>query len=104
VSEGKRARKSRRKAMAAARWAAQARARSEKSCYCGPGDDFCSVCDLCGAPGHLRHFPGAAPVTGSWCDKHYRRLRVLHPNGTIGRWLHLVALAVVVATLLHLMR
>ena len=45
---------------------------------------FCGLCDVCGAPGHLQHFPGAAPFTGAWCRKHYYRAMALHPLGTIG--------------------
>nr|WP_281416924.1 macro domain-containing protein [Geoanaerobacter pelophilus] len=45
---------------------------------------YCGLCDVCGAPGHLRHFPGSAPFTGGWCKKHYYRAMFLHPMGTIG--------------------
>jgi hypothetical protein len=55
---------------------------------------FCGVCDVCGRPGHTRHFPGTAPVTGTWCDTHYRRTAWLHPMGHYGRSLYAgVALA-----------
>jgi len=39
-------------------------------------------------PGHLRHFPGAVPVTGVWCDRHYRRLAIIRPRGHVGRRLY----------------
>lgn len=73
----------------------------QRDCYCGldsstrtatatsnapPG--FCGICEVRGQPGHTRHFPGAAPVTGSWCDLHYRRTSWLHPMGRYGRWLY----------------
>jgi hypothetical protein len=45
---------------------------------------FCGLCDVCGKPGHVMHFPGAAPFTGSWCKFHYYRTMILHPKGTIG--------------------
>jgi hypothetical protein len=35
---------------------------------------YCGFCERCGQPGHVRHFPGSVPYTGSWCDAHYRRL------------------------------
>lgn len=40
---------------------------------------YCGVCEKCGRPGHTRHFPGAVPYTGAWCDRHYRLLSLLHP-------------------------
>ncbi|PKN35145.1 MAG: hypothetical protein CVU61_05070 [Deltaproteobacteria bacterium HGW-Deltaproteobacteria-19] len=45
---------------------------------------FCGLCDVCGEPGHLLHFPGAVPFTGAWCKKHYYRAMILHPMGGIG--------------------
>jgi O-acetyl-ADP-ribose deacetylase (regulator of RNase III) len=45
---------------------------------------FCGLCDKCGQPGHLLHFPGAVPFTGAWCEKHYYRAMILHPMGGIG--------------------
>lgn len=68
-----------------------------RGCYCGVWDKnpkafkekgleygYCGVCQRCGAPGHTRHFPGAAPYTGSWCNKHYEMTKWLHPQGAIG--------------------
>ncbi len=58
---------------------------------------FCGLCDVCGAPGHLQHFPGAVPFTGAWCRKHYYRTMVLHPMGSIGIFIWgLAVLAVIV--------
>lgn len=96
-------RKARRKALARAegerrRERAEA-ARGGRGCYCRPGDVSCGACQVCGRPGHVRHFPGAAPYTGSWCDRHYRRTALLHPNGVWGRWLWLAALGAVATTL-----
>ena len=57
---------------------------------------FCGLCDVCGAPGHLQHFPGAVPFTGAWCRKHYYRAMILHPMGSIGAFIWGIgALAVV---------
>lgn len=68
-----------------------------RGCYCdlrekdpaffasrGIPPGHCGICETCGKPGHTRHFPGAAPYTGAWCDYHYRRLSLLHPLGTFG--------------------
>lgn len=45
---------------------------------------YCGFCDVCGKPGHTRHFPGAVPATGTWCDFHYWRLALTHPAGSWG--------------------
>ena len=45
-----------------------------KHCYCKPGDEFCGKCDICGKPGHTRHFPAPVALTGAWCDLHYHAL------------------------------
>lgn len=58
---------------------------NERGCYCredreqpeyhqaqGIPKGFCGVCERCGQPGHTRHFPGAVPYTGAWCDRCYR--------------------------------
>ena len=42
-----------------------------RNCYCGEGPTHCGTCQVCGKPGHARHFPGPLPYTGSWCDTHY---------------------------------
>jgi hypothetical protein len=68
-----------------------------RGCYCDPWDTdpdamrarglpegFCGHCEKCGQPGHVRHFPGAVPYTGSWCDKHYLRMRLLDPRTGTG--------------------
>lgn len=49
---------------------------------------YCGLCEKCGAPGHTRHFPGAVPYTGSWCERHYRRAMILHPLGQVGMLLY----------------
>ena len=46
--------------------------------------DFCGLCVVCGAPGHLMPFPGAVAFTGAWCKKHYYRTMIIHPLGSIG--------------------
>lgn len=78
---------------------------AEPSCYCdlweksprmleeqGVPRGYCGLCTVCGKPGHLRHFPGAFPFTGAWCDKHYRRILLFDPRGTIGCLLCLAGL------------
>ena len=84
---------------------------NERNCYCrvredgtaGGYDDalpagFCGWCEVCGAPGHTQHYPGARPYTGAWCDRCV---------GRIGRWGSLpraAALAVLLGAPLLLMR
>ena len=81
---------------------------NDRGCYCGIWDKnpgffekqgvprgFCGFCQACGQPGHTRHFPGAAPSTGCWCDRHYRRLSFLHPLGTYGTMVYGVPLLIV---------
>ncbi len=46
--------------------------------------NFCGLCDLCGAPGHTRHYPGPVPSTGSWCDECYRTQAYKGPDRDIG--------------------
>ena len=70
---------------------------NERGCYCGIWDTnpaffesqgvpkgYCGFCRTCEQPGHVRHFPGAAPFTACWCDRHYRRISIVHPLGSIG--------------------
>ncbi len=81
-----------------------------RGCYCvegGSGDGlpegFCGRCDVCGKPGHVRHHPGAVPVTGAWCDRHYRMTALLHPLTPVGKyvWLGAIAAAIVAVALLR---
>jgi hypothetical protein len=55
---------------------------------------YCGFCQTCKKPGHIRHFPGAIPYTGCWCDYHYRLISLIHPLGSYGSLLYF---AVVVA-------
>jgi hypothetical protein len=61
-----------------------------RNCYCGLWETapsilveqgvpagYCGMCDVCGAPGHLRHGPGAMAATLSWCDKCYRKVAIV---------------------------
>lgn len=57
-------------------------------------EGFCGLCEKCGQPGHTRHFPGAVPYTGIWCERHYRRAMILHPLGRIGIFLYFVMIVV----------
>lgn len=34
----------------------------------GVPEGFCGFCEICHKPGHVQHFPGAVPYTGTWCD------------------------------------
>ncbi len=65
----------------------------------GIPEGFCGLCDVCGKPGHILHFPGFVPVTRVWCRKHYYRAMILHPGGSIGIfvWAFGVAAAIVLA-------
>lgn len=69
-------------------------------CYCGLWEKdpkvlenqgvprgYCGLCGSCGKPGHIMHFPGAVPFTGSWCKFHYYRAMIFHPMGSIGVFL-----------------
>ena len=82
---------------------------AERGCYCGLWEKspktledqgvprgYCGLCMVCGKPGHLRHFPGAVPFTGAWCDKHYRRILLFDPRGSIGclAWVAIVGVVV----------
>ena len=84
-----------------------------RQCYCGlwktspdtlrsqgipPG--YCGLCQTCGKPGHTRHFPGSAPYTGSWCDRHFRLTAWLHPLGEYGARLYLAAAVIAMAVIL----
>ncbi|MBP7529637.1 MAG: macro domain-containing protein [Syntrophorhabdaceae bacterium] len=66
----------------------------------GVPEGFCGLCNVCGAPGHVLHFPGAAPVTIAWCRKHYYRTMILHPMGSIGIFVWGLAVLSVVAGLI----
>lgn len=83
-----------------------------RGCYCelwdtkpevlrqqGLPEGHCGKCRSCGAPGHTRHFPGAVPFTGAWCDRHYRRTAILHPLGRPGVLVWLAALVAVLVAL-----
>ena len=74
---------------------------NKRGCYCelwdkdpayfetrGVPRGYCGFCQTCKEPGHTRHFPGAAPSTGCWCDFHYRLLSLLHPLGMPGALLY----------------
>jgi len=81
---------------------------NERGCYCeiwdknpaffesqGVPRGYCGFCQRCEAPGHTRHFPGAAPYTGCWCDRHYRVLSIVHPLGRIGMFVYFGLLALI---------
>jgi hypothetical protein len=79
---------------------------NKRWCYCGLWETkpavleqqgiprgYCGLCDVCGRPGHTRHFPGSVPYTGSWCNFHYRLLGLFHPGSPVGClvWLTLMS-------------
>jgi hypothetical protein len=52
----------------------------KRLCYCdslsvewkakqGLPEGYCGICERCGKPGHMQHFPGPIPYTGAWCDR-----------------------------------
>ena len=58
----------------------------DRNCYCGSLDreylekegvpeGYCGICDVCGEPGHMQHFPGPVPYTGAWCDECLKGVR-----------------------------
>lgn len=64
----------------------------ERDCYCGLWKDkpeilekqsipfgYCGYCKKCDEPVHTRHFPGILPYSSTWCDEHYKKLKLLHP-------------------------
>ncbi len=91
---------------------------ASRGCYCailkekapellesrGLPPGFCGICEKCGAPGHICHFPGAVPYTGAWCDRHYRRLVLTDPRSPIGCVVWLVALLVAATAIFALLR
>jgi hypothetical protein len=91
----------------------------ERNCYCslwekspktledqGVPRGYCGMCMVCGKPGHTRHFPGAVPFTGAWCDKHYRRILLFDPRGAIGCfvWLGFISLLILSVVLFLTMK
>ena len=89
-----------------AEWEAYA---GQRNCYCAlwkknPGHyadmgltpGFCGRCERCAEPGHTRHFPGPVPYTGSWCDRCYRIVGILHPLRTLAAF---AVVALVVLTI-----
>jgi hypothetical protein len=80
-------------------------AANKRGCYCGLWDTkpevleqqgvpygYCGFCEKCGRPGHTRHFPGAVPYTGCWCEYHYRMLLWFDPRSALGCFVWLVVL------------
>jgi hypothetical protein len=63
-----------------------------------------SRCEVCGRSGQVRHFPGASPTSGTWCEAHYRRLLWLSPLGHYGRWVWLAGLYAAAAVFVWLAR
>ncbi len=81
----------------------------KRGCYCGLWEKnpqvlrdqgipegFCGLCEKCGKPGHLRHFPGPVAYSGAWCDFHYRMLILLDPRTGTGclPWIALIGLLI----------
>lgn len=62
---------------------------NERGCLCpaaeaGAAETFCGTCQVCGNPGHTRHFPGALPYSGAWCDAHFNRVKWFDPRASLG--------------------
>ncbi len=49
---------------------------------------FCGICEFCGDFGHLRHYPGPVPATGSWCDVCYKVEAHFAPLRDTGIWVY----------------
>lgn len=45
----------------------------KRNCYCKPEQKYCGDCSVCGKKGHISHYPGEVPATGSWCDTCYEK-------------------------------
>ena len=82
-------------------------ASDERGCYCdlwekspqtlekqGVPRGFCGICEICRAPGHTRHAPGATPYTGSWCDRCYRGQTIRHYMLWVGLPLFIIAVLI----------
>lgn len=78
-----------------------------RGCYCGSvseefrsthglSNEFCGVCERCGKPGHMRHFPGPLPYTGAWCDRCYTIVAWTWPLRNPLVWLVVGALALAI--------
>lgn len=61
-------------------------AEERADCYCGERekhpdlevfqdvpDGYCGTCEVCGEGGHTRVHPHR-PITGAWCDDHWREI------------------------------
>jgi hypothetical protein len=81
----------------------------KRCCYCGLWDTnlqvlleqglpegYCGHCEKCGAPGHTTGFPGPIAYTGSWCDKHFRRMQFYDPRTNTGCLIWLVIFGVLI--------
>lgn len=77
-----------------------------RNCYCrlwdtapsvledqGVPAGYCGMCVDCGAPGHLRHGPGAMPATLSWCDRCYGKVTIAAYTRELSIWLAIGAAA-----------
>ena len=58
---------------------------------------YCGMCQVCGKPGHTRHYPGSVPCTGTWCETCYAKLNRGLPLGRIVQVLLLGGLLALVA-------
>jgi len=82
-----------------------------RGCYCGAFDQeyldqnnipegFCGICERCGQPGHTRHYPGAVPYTGSWCDRCFKIEGYLYWVKMVLIWIGIPALIVLLIRLI----
>lgn len=49
---------------------------------------YCGLCEECGDPGHMCHYPGRVAYTGSWCDVCYVIEMHRGYNRAIGGWVY----------------
>ena len=67
----------------------------------GLPDGFCGVCERCGKPGHMQHFPGPLPYTGAWCDRCVKIVALTWPLKNPVVWIAaVIVIGVLVAKLL----
>ena len=82
----------------------------QRHCYCGTWHKnpalyekeglprgYCGMCERCGKPGHTRHFPGAVPYTGAWCDRCHLIVGLTWYFRTPLGWVYLAIAAALIA-------
>lgn len=84
-----------------------------RQCYCnsisrealaeqGIAAGFCGICEVCQQPGHTRHYPGAVPYTGAWCDACFAQLgKTAKTRKMVGFLFYLLFILLIVATVAY---